>query len=433
MTGSPKQTEQMSQHTDSEITPNMKRYPWTHAHSLYATMGGFAIDTRDLGCDYLPSGRKRMTLTLDGLKFIAKHDPDLLPDLSASEIMDKSKANMFTKMITIVQAMWFGIQCITRLTQGLSISLLEMNTTIHAACALALYFFFWWDKPLDVEEPTICTHERLHHIAALHVIRTLYPLIDLSLADLQNTDDDEILDSSADSETAVFHPVVQNILLSPSEDPKLQAENCLVYRGFVFHENRELSHHACNTYKELTELDFVRFELASQAVRRYVIRLPIQDFNTFFAVRSRNFSDTSFGVEEPHGKTYAYEGFFLAGLFYGGVHLVVWNRPFRGKIDELLWKLSGISILVSGIPPVISLLAEGFAFKKYYLHSTGIRGTELAKQILHQFCSMFFILFLFLYIFARVFIITECFLDVFHLPDSAFEVPQWSQYFPHIG
>jgi hypothetical protein len=35
------------------------------------------------------------------------------------------------------------------------------------------------------------------------------------------------------------------------------------------------------------------------------------------------------------------------------------------------------------------------------------------------------------YVSCWAFIIVECFLDVFHLPDSAFDVPQWSQYFPH--
>jgi len=221
MTESLAQTEQLSQHTDAEFGPKMERYPWTHAHSLYATTDGFVIDTRDLGCDYLPYRRKGMTSTLTGLEFIAKHNPDLLPDLSSSAINDKSKANVFVKTITGIQALWFGIQCVSRSTQGLSISLLEMNTAIHAACALALYFFFWWDKPLDVEEPTICTHQDLHHIAAFHVVRELYDRVQLSPVDLQNTANNETFDSSADSETAISHPTIKHILLRSSEDPKL--------------------------------------------------------------------------------------------------------------------------------------------------------------------------------------------------------------------
>ncbi|KAK0753677.1 hypothetical protein B0T18DRAFT_484350 [Schizothecium vesticola] len=34
-------------------------------------------------------------------------------------------------------------------------SLLELNTLAHALCALALYSL-WWNKPLDIEEPTPC-------------------------------------------------------------------------------------------------------------------------------------------------------------------------------------------------------------------------------------------------------------------------------------
>lgn len=158
-----------------------------------------------------------MTLTIHGLGFIANHNPDLLPDLSDSAIKDKGKANTFTKMITIAQALWSGIQCVTRSTQGLSISFLEINTAIHAACALALYFFFWRDKPLDVEEPTICTHVDVHHLAAFMVARQLYPRVRLSLVDLQNTEDNEILDSSVDSGIAVSHPKLQHILLRPSK------------------------------------------------------------------------------------------------------------------------------------------------------------------------------------------------------------------------
>jgi len=423
------QTEQLSQHIEAKLGVKTERYLWTHAHSLYATMGGLVIDTRDMGCDYLPDGRKRMTLTLMGLEFVANHDPDLLPDLSSSAINDKSKANVFVKTITGIQALWFGIQCISRSAQGLSISLLEMNTAIHAACALALYFFFWRDKPLDVEEPTICTHPGLHHIAALEAVSKLYPNVQLSLVDLQNTEDNEIPDSSADSETAVFHPTVQHILLRPSKDPKLQSENCLVYHGFVFRENMKLWPNG-TTYKQLTELDFDRFKLASQAVRKY--ELTLDDLDYCFDEHWYDHPNKMFVAK---WKIYFVIGFVLANLLYGGVHLTVWNRPFRGKTDGLLWKLSSIKILVS---PILG----GILYYWSSLHSdddgSGRPPTRSATWTLAKKTSRFVLLVIlcmsgFLYIFARVFIVAECFLHVFHLTDSAFEVPRWSQYFPYIG
>ena len=51
-------------------------------------------------------------------------------------------------------ATWFCVQCLTRLAQGLPISLLELNTFGHALCALLIYSM-WWRKPLDVAEPEL--------------------------------------------------------------------------------------------------------------------------------------------------------------------------------------------------------------------------------------------------------------------------------------
>jgi hypothetical protein len=430
-TGSLEQTEQVSQHTDVEPGPKMRRYPWTHAHSLYAMMGGFVVDTHDLGYDYLPQERQRMTLTLRGLTFIADYNPDILPDLSVSAIKDKSKASMFTKMITIAQALWFGIQCVTRSTLGLSISILEINTAIHAACALTLYLFFWWNKPLDVQEPTVCTHADLHPIAAFDTVQRLYPRVRFSPVDLDNTEDNDIVDSSTDPGTAVFHPKVQHISLKPSKDPKFRSKGSLVYHGFVFRKNMKLSANG-ERYEQLTELDFYRFKLASQAARRYSLRTG--EKCSFFDVRSRNRSETMYalvGADEPKpGLNFLVVGFLLAGLFYGGVHLIVWNRPFRGRTDELLWKSSSITILVSGIVAMILELAQNFAAINRQIDRTVWRFA--AKASGHA-STVGYCLFAPLYIFARVFIIVECFLDVFHLPDSAFGTPRWSQYFPHIG
>lgn len=38
-----------------------------------------------------------------------------------------------------------------------------------------------------------------------------------------------------------------------------------------------------------------------------------------------------------------------------------------------------------------------------------------------------------LFLFARVYLIVECFLNLTHLPSSAYQDPSWTQYFPHIG
>lgn len=38
-----------------------------------------------------------------------------------------------------------------------------------------------------------------------------------------------------------------------------------------------------------------------------------------------------------------------------------------------------------------------------------------------------------LYVVARVYLVVECFINLAHLPPSAYQLPQWSRYVPHIA
>ena len=37
------------------------------------------------------------------------------------------------------------------------------------------------------------------------------------------------------------------------------------------------------------------------------------------------------------------------------------------------------------------------------------------------------------YVVARVYLVVECFINLAYLHDSVYEMPSWSQYFPHIS
>ncbi|KAK3345785.1 hypothetical protein B0T25DRAFT_264100 [Lasiosphaeria hispida] len=142
-------------------TPASKKHPWTFVHSQFAMMGGFeVVFENDELRDSLPHKlgfRKdhqpiRMTLTGNGVAIVAKHALDAIPDLPKDAIEDKSKGSAFAKTLVCLQAFWFCVQCLTRFSQKLGISLLELNTFGHAICTLVTYFL-WWCKPLDVQEP----------------------------------------------------------------------------------------------------------------------------------------------------------------------------------------------------------------------------------------------------------------------------------------
>jgi len=150
-----------------------RQHPWTHVHSHYAMMGGFALDPSWSSEPFFPGPRVRMngqglgtwdqllpntqspsektaldqsllsrmlrhcctlnepkrgandsrmqrdppqynrlTLTESGVLFLAKYCPEVLPDLSCEQINDQSKANGLTKSLICLQALWFCVQCV---------------------------------------------------------------------------------------------------------------------------------------------------------------------------------------------------------------------------------------------------------------------------------------------------------------------------------
>ncbi|KAK5046862.1 hypothetical protein LTR84_007216 [Exophiala bonariae] len=153
-------------------TPTVKRhYQWTTVHSFYTNMGGFVFDTTEVDAKFLPNSRERLTLTPRGLLYILEHEPDLIPDISEKQIWDKSKAGNLAKTLICLQAIWFCVQCIVRFAQGLAISLLELNVFCHAICALLMYIL-WWDKPMDIEEPTALRGKVVREMCALMCMRS---------------------------------------------------------------------------------------------------------------------------------------------------------------------------------------------------------------------------------------------------------------------
>ena len=128
-------------------------------------MGGFAFDTSTAPAKFLPN-ETRLTIRLEGLRYIAEHAPALIPNISEEYIRDKCEADGLAKVLVCLQAIWFCLQCIVRVAQSQDISFLEINTSAHAVCALLTYAL-WWHKPLDIESPGILTGELAWEMCAL--------------------------------------------------------------------------------------------------------------------------------------------------------------------------------------------------------------------------------------------------------------------------
>jgi len=74
------------------------------------------------------------------------------PKITAAEIQDKARGDFLSKMIVILQSLWFIVQCTSRGKQGFALTELEL-VTLALVSLNAVIYYFWWDKPLGIKVP----------------------------------------------------------------------------------------------------------------------------------------------------------------------------------------------------------------------------------------------------------------------------------------
>ncbi|ORY15728.1 hypothetical protein BCR34DRAFT_558444 [Clohesyomyces aquaticus] len=137
--------------TNDKCPPEQQLQEWSIAQCYFAVMGGITIQAGD-GFD----GSPQFSLTPEGVRLLSFLGR--LPEVSESQVRDKSKADGLAKSIVCLQAGWMILQVVARLIQQLPITLLEINTIGHVLCALVLYLL-WWSKPLEVKDPALIFKE----------------------------------------------------------------------------------------------------------------------------------------------------------------------------------------------------------------------------------------------------------------------------------
>lgn len=138
----------------ADVEDSSTKAVWTMTHSWYAVMGGYSYKLREGPKVFLPDDHNRDQLILrdEALRFVAEHEPNVIPNLTVLDILDKSSSSTFVKIIALFQALWFSLQCVVRMAQGLSISLLELTTFAHCIVALIIGWL-WLRKPVDISKP----------------------------------------------------------------------------------------------------------------------------------------------------------------------------------------------------------------------------------------------------------------------------------------
>ncbi len=415
-----------------------RKHCWTLAHGFYAAMGGFVLNDPEIEsrAHYLPAWQRNGVLTPMGVLFFMEHAPSLIPDISSSDILDRSKADGLAKILLVCQVLWFLLTCINRAVQGLPLSLLEIVTIAHALCSLLTYAL-WWRKPKDVDHQTVIEDPNARPIGAWlsmksEACRTL-------LGGL-----------------VCFHGKSEAYFRSPAEllrgesgsdlEDLLDGNNTQTFKKalltrFVFRTtttpwyikgNRE-SQDECRT-REL------RWALAYQADQRYH---PYASRGVRYVIPTPSLQ--AYATHCP-----AYPGdedisvaaiirnvsiIIVLGAVYGLPHLLGSTVIFESAKERTIW-LVGTAIVAAmglGFLIVLSIQRILLAFLDMLLfYFTGEDPDFCIRWSRHSF-RVASVVIAIVYVSSSGYLVGESLRQLFALPPDAFALPLWGNYWPHFS
>jgi hypothetical protein len=457
----------------AEPTPyrqyNGRIHPWTDVHSWLVVMGGMSFeDSAEEGQQFMQENRQRMNLTVKCFDHMLNLCDHLIPDIPCEYIQDKSKSDRLAKLLTCWQAGYFCIQCVFRLSQRLSVTLLELNVFAHALCSLAL-FVIWSDKPRDVCEPTLLVDQEAMDFCALQCLEKIHDgeyfhgcLVETSPEKLDNP----LVITHPTTFSCSFHMdgTMSYGALGGCRTLKVLETHWALRRPY------ELNPNYAEFFVNLNARDVRRLQRASSFVQRYPLQQlgrgwrnvytfsdevrTLNRYKEFYSVLSFISVDRIGAIQRDHSfwDPWITAVSIFAGTCYGGLHLVAWTTPFASHAEAFLWRAASVSMMVAG-PFFALLVAYDQIIRRLYRRYGPVRP---ARWISDPICQCYVETAIYMleriligvddipsiarvlgpsitwYTFCRVFIVVESFIMLAHIPDQALQVPTWSAYVPHI-
>lgn len=466
-------------------TDTRRKNPWTRTHSHFALMGGFVFDADDSQANFMTRTYTRVTLGPSALLKLAELEPTLIPDILESDINDKSKASWLAKTSVCLQACWFIIQVIGRAATSAPISLLEMNTFLHALCCLGIYLA-WWHKPLDIETPEliktntektrkICAWMVMNSKLGAHACITWHRGCLIHNKDLYKENTSEVacetfevasisqfeqsqfkqssyskpawteawreaMNEDAQPSSLAFCPgqmihgfyyLINSWRVLPSDGPWLILDpatiECLRLADLL---------HTDPESEELWKFDWSSSEGALPVDSNMV--LPhISDFYGFDDATLDGFRGSTILTRKIGPQMFYLTLLQLAGSIYGLVHLIAWNGPFTSLVQRWMWRASCLfiaspaSVIMIGYAALTIHDNYSEILQIIFVRTTVIQRIFPSRRILWIIITGGMLALP--YLAARVFLLVECFINLSQLPPEVYQVPQWAQYIPHLG
>ncbi|ESK86171.1 hypothetical protein Moror_10965 [Moniliophthora roreri MCA 2997] len=389
-----------------DIAKEFGKYGWGKTHGFFLLMGGFTLYDGDKFRGYIweeyerydanryldeimyyRKGLQKVFDDADSLPGDAKTQPkkpeesQLLPildylfihgyiTLTEDEIKGKSQGDIISKSIAIIQTTWFLLQTITRATQGLAITEIEIVTVAFALLNFGT-FFLWWNKPLRVRHPVRVTWRQKEWDQDL--ANRIWSYGPPSLASVVHKGTVALVEYITEMDADTIPKLIMWLICLPFFIP-----------WHIFGVGVEIL--GGNLLRLLPDVLFST-------------RLHRQPLLMYIAVYS------------------------VAGLF-GVIHCVPWVFSeaflFPTDVEQLLWRVSAVAVSAAPI---------GMGSIHWYAQARKGTSSNWVEKVVVGFAVVLGIS----YIVARLALLVLALTTLRNLPQSAYKTVQWTTYIPHIG
>lgn len=326
-------------------------------------------------------------------------------DITQKEIQDRSRGDVLSKGLVVVQTGWFILQCIARSEEHLPITELELVTLAFAALNFVTYGL-WWDKPLGVQCP-------------YRVVRRRKPNFQ---SEAEGEGEYEEGWQGRNVEGTVlgrFKNIILDIGKTIGTIARTVPTICKTMAILC-----KLAHTAGNTATFQVAVACVREKGVWGAVGHFTwviydntlgkigymgrgndrIEPGAQSVPTFYS-----------GKLDYNTERHATLAASAIATLFGAIHCIAWPFAFESDTEKYIWRIS--SLTITCIPLILFV---------------GFRFDSRVREGARYFGFPFVLVGCILYVLARILLLVLPFISLRSLPREAYQTVHWTTFIPHI-
>lgn len=415
---------------------------------------------------YYDKDGKLQRLTSSKLNLLYNNRDIEWPTISAKQIRDRSKADVLSKLVVLVQTGWFSLQLLVRLGKGMVVTELEISTFAFAVVNLIVYIL-WWDKPFDVRSHVIVRGGKEPDITLKPIpvqpptTRTVSsPSLDPSAPQEAGTPDyEEKVEHEQSTITILTNDLSQRLSNSGQRFSRKMKRAFRIITPCLSHtdpesqdepkQHRKVNWHryiAAKTKHIFTQLwksrphgfmDFLYFYPA------FLYGCFISPFYNLYVEKGRTVGALSekdpyeASVDPDARSRHPWAGFLFdshvqlavvsaVGVIFGSVHLIAWPFMFHTDAERWLWRASSLALI---FPPI---LFQVYTFLFFLCRKKFPGVSSWVKDLLIIFWILTLLVAAVAYMIGRALLIVLPLMALRHAPKGAFVDIDWTSHFPHI-